>query len=226
MKTITEQKPFEEIREYLEQCEKIYLIGCGTCATMCHTGGKEEVLQMKEQLEKAGKEVVGWMVIPTACDDLTGEALRENAESVRQADSILVMTCAFGVQTVASYAEPWDISAYPALDTLFIGKESGGFGVFSEVCQQCGECLLAWTGGICPVTTCAKGLLNGPCGGTNNGKCEEDSEKDCAWTLIYNRLEKLGRLDLMRRYYPPRNYQKVQRPGRVLVEIERSQDNG
>lgn len=225
MKTITEQKPFEEIKEYLEQYEKIYLIGCGTCATMCHTGGKEEVLQMKERLEEAGKEVVGWMVIPTACDELTGEALKENAEVIEKADAILVMACAFGAQTVACFSEPWDKIVYPALNTLFIGTESGGFGVFAEVCQQCGECLLAWTGGICPVTTCAKGLLNGPCGGTNDGKCEEDPEKDCAWTLIYNRLEKLGRLDLMRRYYAPRNHQKVQRPGKILVEVEeRSQE--
>ena len=224
MKTITDQKLFEEIKEYLGQDEKIYIVGCGTCVTMCHTGGKEEVLEMKEQLEEAGKEVMGWMVIPTACDDLTGEALKENAETVQKADAILVMTCAFGVQTVASFVDSWNIPVYPALNTLFIGKESGEMGVFSEVCQQCGECVLGWTGGICPVTTCAKGMLNGPCGGTDDGKCEEDSEKDCAWTLIYNRLEKLGKLDVMRRYYPPRNYQKVQRPGKVLVEIERSQE--
>ena len=225
MKTITEQKPIEEIKEYLEQDEKVYIIGCGTCATMCHTGGKEEVLEMKERLQEAGKDVVGWMVIPTACDDLTGDALRENADVVQKADAILVMACAFGIQTVASFAETWNIPTYPALNTLFIGKENGEFGVFSEICQQCGECMLAWTGGICPITACPKGLLNGPCGGTNNGKCEEDPDKDCAWTLIYNRLEKLGRLDLMRRYYAPQNHQKVQRPGRVLVEIgERSQE--
>ena len=221
MHSITEQKPIEEIKEFLEQDEKIYIIGCGNCATMCHTGGKKEVLEMKELLQEAGKEVVGWMVIPTACDDLTEYALKENAEVIQKADAILVMACAFGIQTVASFS---DKSTYPALNTLFIGKESGEIGVFSEVCQQCGECILAWTGGICPVTTCAKGLLNGPCGGTSDGKCEEDPEKDCAWTLIYNRLEKLGRLDAMRKYYPPRNHQKVQRPGKVLVEIERSQE--
>jgi ferredoxin len=225
MKTITEQKPIEEIQNLLEQDRKVYIIGCGTCATLCHTGGVAEVLEMKKQLEEAGKEVVGWMVIPTACDDLTGDALRENAEVIEKADAILVMACAFGSQTVASFAEPLSKPAYPALNTLFIGKEGAEFGVFSEVCQQCGECLLGYTGGICPVTVCAKGLLNGPCGGTNDGKCEEDPEKDCAWTLIYNRLEKLGRLDLMRRYYAPRNHQKVQRPGKILVEVEeRSQE--
>ena len=222
MKSITRQKPLEETKEQLADLDRPFIICCGTCTTMTKTGGIDQVLEMKERLQELGKRVGGWVVIPTACDDLTGEALRENAEVVQKADAILVMACAFGIQTVASFAEPWNISACPALDTLFIGKESGESGVFSEVCQQCGDCLLAWTGGICPVTACAKGLLNGPCGGTNDGKCEEDPEKDCAWTLIYNRLEKLERLDVMRRYYPPRNYQKVQRPGKILVEIERS----
>lgn len=220
MKTITEQKPMEEIERFLEKDKNVYIIGCGTCATLCHTGGKSEVLKMKEELEKIGKNVVGWIVIPTACDDLTGDALRENASTIQKADAILVMSCAFGVQTVASFADGRNWVVYPALNTLFIGKESGEVGVFSEICRQCGDCLLAFTGGICPVTMCAKGLLNGPCGGTNKGKCEEDPQKDCAWTLIYRRLEKLGKLDLMKRYYPPRNYQKVSRPGKILIETE------
>lgn len=223
MKSISEIKPFSDIEEFIKEDKKIFIIGCGTCTTMCHTGGKEEVLQMKEQLQETGKEVTGWMVIPSVCDDLTEVALEENAESIKEADSILVMSCAFGVQTVASFIDALDynIPAYPALDTLFIGKETGEPGGFAEMCKQCGECVIGWTGGICPVTTCAKGLLNGPCGGTNNGKCEETDERDCAWTLIYKRLEKLGKLDLMRTYQSPKNYQKVQRPGKVLVETER-----
>jgi len=220
MKTITEQKPFEEVEKFLEKDRNIYIIGCGTCATLCHTGGKSEVLEMKKRLQEMGKNVVGWMVIPTACDDLTGEALKEDADAIQKADAILVMTCAFGVQTVTAFAS--DKAVYPALNTLFIGKESGEVGVFSEICRQCGDCFLAITGGICPITMCAKGLLNGPCGGTRNGKCEEDPERDCAWTLIYKRLERLGRLDAMKKYNPPRNYQKVKRPGKILVETERS----
>ena len=219
MKTITEQKPFEEIEKFLEKDENVYIIGCGTCATMCHTGGKSEVLSMKEQLEALGKNVVGWMVIPTACDDLTGEALKEDGERVQKADAIIVMACAFGTQTVASFASENDKPVYPALNTLFVGK-GGESGIFDEICQQCGDCVLAVTGGICPITVCAKGLLNGPCGGTNKGKCEEDPERDCAWTLIYRRLEKLGKVDEMKKYRAPRNYQKVARPGKVKVEIE------
>lgn len=214
MKTISKQKPFEEIKEYLEKDEKVFLIGCGTCATMCHTGGKSEVLEMKDKLEEMGKKVTGWMVIPTACDSLTEQAIAENAQAIEEADSILVMTCAFGVQTVALYA---DKVVYPALNTLFVGKEDTPYH-FSEVCTQCGECVIGWTGGICPFTTCPKGLLNGPCGGAKDGKCEVDPEKDCAWALIYERLKKQGRLDNMRKCYTPRNFQASLKPGKFSVE--------
>lgn len=214
MITITEQKSWDAITEMLSQDKSVYLIGCGTCATMIHTGGKSEVLEMRDKLEADGKKVTGWMVIPTACDMLTREALAENAKDIEMADGILVMACGFGVQMVNSYT---DKPVYPALDTLFVGKEDGS-GSFSEVCMQCGSCHLAETAGICPVVRCAKGLLNGPCGGTNEGKCEVDSEKDCAWTLIYQRLEKQGRLDLLDEYQPPRNFQAVMKPGKFTVE--------
>jgi hypothetical protein len=120
------------------------------------------------------------------------------------------MTCAFGVQNIARQLKKMVV---PALDTIFIGKENG-IGRFDEICTQCGTCILGETGGICPVTSCHKGLVNGPCGGTNNGKCEIDPEKDCAWTLIYNRLKELDRLDLMRTLQKPRNHQGEPSPGK------------
>jgi len=120
------------------------------------------------------------------------------------------MTCAFGVQTIARNSKKMVI---PALDTLFIGKETG-VGLFDEICTQCGSCILGETGGVCPVTSCHKGLVNGPCGGTNNGKCEIDSHKDCAWTLIYNRLKDLDRIDAMRPLQKPRNYHSEPMPGK------------
>lgn len=214
MKTITEMKPFEEIKQLLEKDNKVYIIGCGTCATMCRTGGKEEVLQMKEKLEKEGKTVTGWMVIPTACDALTGDAIRLEADRIEETDAILVMSCAFGVQMVDSFT---DKMVYPALDTIFIGLEQGP-GLLSEVCSQCGKCVLGETAGICPITICAKGILNGPCGGSHDGKCEVDPEKDCAWILIYERLKALGRLDLMRKCQPPKDFSKAQRPRKVFLE--------
>jgi ferredoxin len=202
MITITEQKPFEEIMQSLGKAKKVYLIGCGTCATICHTGGKSEVMDMKEKLEAAGKKVTGWMVVPTACDELTKYALEERAEEVKAAEAILAMTCAFGVQTMALFA---DKPVYPALNTLFIGKEEAP-GQFIEVCMQCGNCILATTVGICPLVRCAKSLLNGPCGGSVEGKCEISPDVPCAWQLIYDRLEALGQLDKLEEIVPPRDW--------------------
>ncbi|MDO8473333.1 MAG: methylenetetrahydrofolate reductase C-terminal domain-containing protein [Dehalococcoidia bacterium] len=215
MYTITKQKQDAEISDSLAGLESIFIIGCGTCATACHTGGKAEVLETRKKLEQLGKKVVGWMVIPTPCDSLTRVALEEDAERLKQADAVLVMACAYGVQNVASFAENVVI---PALDTLFFGMENAAVpGQFAEVCLQCGECVLAQTGGMCPVTICPKGLVNGPCGGTRDGKCEVDPTKDCAWTLIYNRLKKQGRLDQMRKTQKPKNYQPMTHPRRASV---------
>jgi ferredoxin len=202
MITVTKQKPLEEILPSLSKAKKVYLIGCGTCATICHTGGKSEVLEMKEKLEAEGKKVTGWMVIPTACDELTREALAENAEAVEAADAILVMSCAFGVQTVTMYS---DKPVYPALNTLFVGKEETP-GHFIEVCMQCGNCVLATTVGICPLVRCAKSLLNGPCGGSVDGKCEVSPDTPCAWQLIYDRLKALGQLGKMEEIVPVRDW--------------------
>ncbi|NLL57854.1 MAG: 5,10-methylenetetrahydrofolate reductase [Firmicutes bacterium] len=209
MKSITRQKPFSEVIQLLDRFNRVFIIGCGTCATMARTGGRDEVLEMKNRLQETGKLVTGWAVIPTACDEMTGETARENEEAIKNAGCSLVMACALGVQRVNSYLN--SKAVIPALDTLFIGMEETP-GTFYEACAQCGQCVLGETAGICPLTACNKGLLNGPCGGTNNGKCEVDKEKDCAFTLIYRRLKEQGRLDLMRKYHPPRNYQAVPRP--------------
>jgi hypothetical protein len=208
MKSITKQKPFKEIEQQLDGFDRVYIAGCGTCTTMTRTGGREEVLEMRERLQELGKLVTGWIVIPTACDEMTEVAVKENNGAIQNAKCILVMSCALGVHKLSTYI---DKPVIPALDTLFIGIEDGP-GCFQEVCAQCGQCVLGETAGICPLTACHKGLLNGPCGGTNNGKCEVDKEKDCAWTLIYQRLKEQGRLDLMRKYHPPRDYNVAPRP--------------
>lgn len=214
MKTITEQKPFEEIEQYLEGAEKIYLIGCGTCATECHTGGRTEVLAMKDKLNERGKVVTGWMVIPTACDELTREAIAQASDDIEQADCILALTCAFGVQTVIRYT---DKMVYPALNTLFIGIEEVP-AQFSELCIQCGNCLLGRTAGICPLTACPKGLVNGPCGGYRHGMCEVDPNRECAWVRIYNRLQKVGQLERLSELQPLKDYSKMAHPRRIEVK--------
>lgn len=208
MKSITKQKSLEEIEQQLDGFDRVYIAGCGTCATMTKTGGREEVLKMREQLQELDKLVTGWIVIPTACDEMTAVAIKENNGAIQNANCILVMTCALGVHKVSTYI---DKPVIPALDTLFIGVEDGT-GYFHEVCAQCGQCVLGETAGICPLTACHKGLLNGPCGGTDNGKCEVDKEKDCAWTLIYQRLKEQGRLDFMRKYHSPRDCNVAPRP--------------
>jgi hypothetical protein len=169
---------------------------------------------MKEQLQSQGKLVTGSVVIPVACDDMTAALVQENNSSIQSSQAILVMACALGVHRMSR--DVINKPVIPALDTLFIGMDDGQ-GLFHEVCAQCGQCVLGEMADICPITACHKGLLNGPCGGTNNGKCEVNKERDCAWTLIYNRLKDQNRLDTMRKYQPPKNYQVVPRPRAIKV---------
>jgi ferredoxin len=215
VKTITAQKPFDEISQTLSGVGGVYVIGCGTCATMCHTGGKSEVLDMKGKLEAAGKKVAGWMVVPTACDELTKDALGECAKDIEAADAILAMTCAFGAQTIALYTNK---PVYPALNTLFVGREETP-GHFIEVCMQCGNCVLAKTAGICPLVRCAKSLLNGPCGGSVSGKCEISPDIPCAWQMIYDRLAALGQLDKLEEVVPPRDWSTGREGGPRRITI-------
>ncbi|MBW1699035.1 MAG: methylenetetrahydrofolate reductase C-terminal domain-containing protein [Deltaproteobacteria bacterium] len=213
IRSITRPKPEDTLNELLEGFTRIFIVGCGTCVTLTRTGGEPEVMDMKQRLENTGKLVTGHVVVPVACDNLTKEILDEHGAQMNQAAALLIMTCAFGVQTIARQTKKMVI---PALDTIFIGKETAG-GLFDEICTQCGTCIIGETGGICPVTNCHKGLVNGPCGGTNNGKCEIDSDKDCVWTLIYNRLNELDRVDSMRKFQKPRNHLGEPKPGKFRI---------
>ncbi len=208
MKSVTSQKPYTEIIQQLQQSSRIFIVGCGTCATVFKTGGLEQVVDMEENLQESGYFVTGKTVIPTACDEMTAASVREHETAIQNADCILVMACALGVQRLNLYMHK---VVLPALDTLFLGMEQSP-GYYVEACDQCGQCILGYTAGICPITACHKGLLNGPCGGTNKGKCEVDQNKDCAFTLIYQRLKAQGRLDLMQFHHPPRNAQVLSRP--------------
>lgn len=213
IRSITKQKNEEEILRLLEGAGRVFIVGCGTCTTLTQTGGAPEVAAMGEKLREAGKLVTGEMVAPVACDNLTCEALKSEGGLIDQADALLIMTCAYGVQNIARQLPKMVI---PALDTLFIGCETGP-GQFDEGCKQCGTCIIGETGGICPVTTCHKGLVNGPCGGTDEGRCEIDRDKPCAWTRIYNRMSELGTLDVMRKLQAPRNFLGEPSPGKVKL---------
>jgi ferredoxin len=212
---IAERKPMEEIRNLVAPYKKVLVAGCGTCVTVCWAGGEKEVAMLASQLRLAasgeGKEIsVLEATVERQCER---EMVAEIKEKVAEADAVISLACGSGVQTMAEMFE--DKPVFPGVNTTFIGMPDKE-GLWIEMCGACGDCFLDRTGGVCPVVRCAKGLLNGPCGGTRRGgKCEIDPDKDCAWVLIYRRLEKQGRLDVMRKYYEPKNYRAVKRPGKV-----------
>ena len=200
---ITKKKPEEVVDAMITPFPKLFVVGCGTCSTKCMSGGEEQV---KEMVEKLGDRVVGFQVVEEPCDKrLNRRDLKEYREQIKEADAVLVMSCGIGVQAIGEYA---DKVVLPASDTLFMG-ETERFGIFHSMCLACGDCILDETGGICPITRCPKGLLNGPCGGTVKGKCEVGGyEEDCAWTLIYENLKKQDRMELFTKFRPPRDYSK------------------
>ena len=211
---VSEKKPIEELLGYLKGAKKVVLVGCGDCATACKTGGEPEIAELTETLAANGIEVTGSVIIPTACNLLLGKKeLKAVKDALKEADAVVSMACGDGTQTIMKNVKKQNIPVYPANDTLFIG-EVERVGKFEEACKACGECELGWTGGICPVTMCAKGLVNGACGGAKNGKCEVSPENDCAWVLIYERLKELGQLDNLKEVRPPKDYSRQLNPRR------------
>ena len=188
---ITKAKPFPEILQSLERDKVIFLVGCSECATVCKTGGEEEVKAMRDHLEDEGKVVSGWVILDPGCNLLEArKEFRKTKKEIAQADSLVVMSCGGGAQ-IAQEASSKVI--HPTNNTLFLGTVKR-FGQFQEYCSMCGECILDLTGGLCPVTRCPKGLLNGPCGGAKDEKCEVNPDNDCVWIEIYDRLKEIGRL--------------------------------
>ena len=213
---ITEQKPLKEILETLKDYNKLFLVGCGECATTCKTGGEDELAKMKAELEKQGKSVLGMCIpgAPCVASQVKTE-LAKNMKALREAEAILVLACGLGVQSVKDN-DRLGLVVLPACNTLF-GAVMDAQGNFYEKCSMCGECVLDITGGICPITLCPKGLLNGPCGGVDKGKCEVDKEKDCAWVLIYKELEKRGKLDTLKKVQPAKDFKKITKPRKLMM---------
>ena len=213
---ITEQKALKEILEALGAHKKIFLVGCGECATTCKTGGEPEVAKMKALLEENGKTVVGSCIpsAPCVAAQIKTE-MAKNMKALREAEAILVLACGLGVQSVKDN-DRMGLAVCPSCNSLF-GAVMDAQGNFLEKCSLCGECVLDVTDGICPVTLCAKGLLNGPCGGMNKGKCEVDKDKDCAWVLIYQELEKRKKLDKIRKAQGPKDFKKTTRPRKIAA---------
>lgn len=203
---IVTQKPLDEILDFISPYDSILIAGCDGCTQPPR--GLREAKTLSQLLELGGKlrnKDFVFKVTTTAkqCDSyLTASMLKPQMDDVA---AVLSLACGAGVQTVAELFP--ELPVFPAQNTHFIGVEDREGGILEERCVGCGDCLLVQTGGICPVTRCAKGLLNGACGGSKNGKCELDSEKDCAWILIYERLEKQGKLELLKEFRSPRDYQ-------------------
>jgi hypothetical protein len=217
------QKPIEEILEMLDGKERLVLYGCGGCATVFHTGGEPEVKEIADTLSKHGKNILAAIAPPfgefTCYAPWSKERLSKYRQEIEECDAMLMLCCGDGLQVVREFVleNEFDLKKpiYPANDA--IGHMGGSPSEFREKCMQCGECLLGQFASICPMTQCAKGLLNGPCGGSQNGKCEADPERDCAWELIYERLRKLGALETLREFVPPKDYSKMKRPRALEV---------
>jgi len=201
---VTQPKLIGEILENLNGAKDIFVVGCAACATKCLTGGDKEVAILVEELKKHGKEVTGSVVLDTPCDMRIAKRDLSKSEAVAVADAVVLLACGAGVQAVEKVI---DKKLVPALNPVFVGTMER-LGVSFEFCSLCGDCMLASTGGICPVTRCAKSLRNGPCGGAVKGKCEADPERDCAWVLIYEKTMKTEGRGLPVAIAGPRSYNK------------------
>src|SRR5574341_1322191 len=202
---VAEQKPLDEIKALVGDAQKVLVVGCGTCVTVCFAGGSREAqivsssLRMASKLDGKAKDVTD-ATVQRQCE---WEYLDQIAEQVRDADVVLSLGCGVGVQAIAEhFPDAWVV---PGLNTKFMGLPLEQ-GVWAERCAGCGQCLLGLTGGICPIARCSKQLLNGPCGGSSKGKCEVNPDIECAWQLIYDKLKAQGRLSLLLEITPPKDW--------------------
>jgi ferredoxin len=202
---VAEQKNLEEIKTLIGNAKNVLVVGCGTCVTVCFAGGSREAAILSSSLRIATKlngnpKTIQDVTVQRQCE---WEYLDSIADQIKQADLILSLGCGIGVQAIAEhFPEAWVV---PGLNTKFLGLPLEQ-GIWSERCAACGDCVLGLTGGICPIARCSKSLLNGPCGGSEDGHCEVNDDIPCAWQLIYDRLSSMDRLDLLLEVRPPKNW--------------------
>jgi ferredoxin len=216
---VGEQKPLEEIKDLVAEYERILVLGCGTCVTVCFAGGEKEVGILASSLRMAtridGQEkVFDEATVQRQCE---WEFLDAVKGEIEDHDLVLSMACGIGVQAIVERFP--DSRVVPAVNTTFLGIPEE-HGLWAERCAACGNCILHLTAGICPIARCAKSLLNGPCGGSQQGKCEIDPEVPCAWQLIYDRLKAQGRLDQLSEIMPAKDWSTSRHggPRRMLRE--------
>jgi ferredoxin len=214
-----ERKPLSEIKEMIAPYKKILVAGCGSCVAECAAGGEKEVGLLASLLrmdaKKEGRDLtIKEMTLDRQC---VYEFIDQLTDVIDDFDAILSLGCGAGVQAVAEVFPKALI--LPALNTTFIG-ETKEAGLWVENCRGCGDCKLGYFAAVCPVTRCSKGLFNGPCGGSKDGKCEVDPDTPCAWQLIIERLDAGGRLNLLEAVYPPADWSKQQGKGPRKIKRE------
>ena len=216
---VAEKKPIEEIIELVKDFNKILIAGCNECVTVCEAGGKKEVGILASALRmyfmNEGKKVeIDEVTLERQCDH---EYLEEIRDRIDKYDAVLSLACGVGVQFMAE--KYFSTPVFPGVNTCFMGAAEER-GVWSERCQGCGQCILGTTAGICPISRCAKRLLNGPCGGSTKGKCEISKDLDCAWQLIIDRLKELERLDDYEQIMPIKDWstERAGGPRKVVRE--------
>jgi hypothetical protein len=214
---VTTQKPLDEILGFISPYKNVLIVGCDGCTQPPRGIREAETLSQLLELGSGQRNIRLAFKVNTLvkqCDSyLTAVALKDMIDG--DVEAVLSLACGLGPQTIASlYPE---LPVFPAQNTVFMGSEEREAGTLEERCSACGDCVLGLTGGICPVTRCAKSLLNGPCGGSQNGKCEVDPNKDCAWALIIEHLDKLGRLYVLEEIQPAKDHQAVARPGKITL---------
>jgi ferredoxin len=226
---VAERKPLDAIIEMLDGKKKVLAVGCGTCVTVCLAGGKKEVEMLASSLRMAaginGESLeVDETSVQRQCET---EYIETLDESIEDYDAVVSLGCGVGVQYLAERFPHTRI--IPALDTKFMGGPTEA-GVWEERCQGCGSCVLGTTGGVCPISRCAKQLMNGPCGGSKNGHCEIDEDIPCAWQLIWESMDKLGRIEELMEISSPKDWstsrdgglRRVVRDDLRLPEVEDS----
>ena len=191
---VADKKPIEEIIDSVRGFKSILIAGCNECVTVCEAGGKKEVgvlaSAMRMNFMNEGEKVeIDEVTLERQCDH---EYLEELRNTIDRYDAVVSLACGVGVQFMAE--KYLSTPVFPGVNTCFMGVTEER-GVWSERCQGCGRCMLGKTAGICPISRCAKRLLNGPCGGSTKGKCELGKDVDCAWQLIIDRLKELNRFD-------------------------------
>lgn len=214
-----EKKPLKEIFSMLEPFNKVCILGCGTCVAVCLAGGEKEAQETSLALslyrKKEGKEVeILTKTIQRQCEY---EFIDEIKEEIAGCDAVLSLACGVGVQTMVEHLPEKII--LPGLNTQFMGYPLEQ-GVWRENCLGCGDCVLDLTMGICPIARCSKSMLNGPCGGSQDGKCEVSKDVDCAWHLIYERLVKFDMASRMDPIQPPKDWSTSHHGGTRTVVRE------